>query len=156
MAPTPGAVIRDTELKAGPLLDAQTLARLPAGSAVTILDRRGGWLQVASGTTRGWVRLLHVSSQPPGARGPTPQELEAAARVATGRAGTGNIAVTTGVRGLTEEQLRQAQANPEELERLERQRVEPAQAIAYAEAHRLERRQVPYPPGPQERRDARR
>lgn len=156
MAPTPGTATLNTELKARPSIDAQTLTMLPAESAVTIIDRQGGWLQVVSGDTRGWVRLLHVSSQPPGSRGPTRQELEAAARVATGRAGTGNVVVTTGIRGLTEEQLRLAQANPEELERLDGYGVETAQAKAYAAAHQLERRQIPYPPDPGERRDARR
>lgn len=156
MAPTPGTVTRDTELKAKPVIDAATLAALPARSAVTILERRGGWLRVASGRTEGWVRLLHVSSQPPGGRASTAQELETAARVATGRAGTGNIVVTTGIRGLSEEQLRQAQADPEQVERLERLAVDAAQAGAYAAAHRLERRQVPYLANPGERRDAKR
>lgn len=154
MAPVPGTVTRDTELKAEPFLDAATLAALPARSPVTILERRGGWLRVASGRTQGWVRLLHVSSQPPSSGGPTARELEAAARVATGRAGTGNIVVTTGIRGLSEEQLRQAQPSPEQVESLERLAVDAAQASAYAAAHRLERRAIPYLPNPDERRDA--
>ncbi len=153
-SPTPGTTTRDTELKARPVVDAPTLARLPAKSAVTIVERRGGWLGVVSGGKRGWVRLLHVSSRPVGASGPTVRELETAARVATGRAGSGNVAVTTGIRGLTPEQLRSAQADPSALDALERTAVEPAQASAYAAAHRLARRPLPYPPAPREARDA--
>lgn len=156
MAPTPGTVTRDTELKAKPFIDAPTVAALTARSTVTILERRGGWLRVTSGKTEGWVRLLHVSSQPAGGRASTAQELETAARVATGRAGTGNIAVTTGIRGLTEEQLRQAQASPEQVEQLERHAVDAAQASAYAAAHGLERRKISYLSNPSERRDAQR
>jgi hypothetical protein len=148
MPPTPGIVTRDTELKAEPFLDARTLATLRAKSAVTIVDRRGGWLNVVSGNARGWLRMLHVSSRPAAGGTPSARELEAAARVATGRAGTGNIAVTTGIRGLTPEQLRHAQPNPAELEQLQKQGVEPPQAAAYAAANGLERRQVAYPPEP--------
>lgn len=154
MAPVPGTVTRDTELKAEPFLDAATVATLPARSAVTIVGRRGGWLRVESGKARGWVRLLHVSSQVPSGGSTTARELETAARVATGRAGTGNIVVTTGIRGLSEEQLREAQPNPEQVDSLERLAIDAPQASAYAAAHRLERRQIPYLPNPDERRDA--
>jgi hypothetical protein len=154
LSPTPGTTTRATELKAKPFVDAPTLARLPARSAVTIVERRGGWVGVVSGASRGWVRLLHVSSRPASPAGSTSRELEAAARVATGRAGSGNIAVTTGIRGLTPEQLRSAQSDTAALERLERAAVEPAQATAYAATHRLQRRALAYPPAPREARDA--
>jgi hypothetical protein len=142
MAPTPGTVRRPTELKARPLLDAQTLAMLPAEAAVTIVDRHEGWLHVVAGEQHGWVRLLHVSSEPPGTHGSTQQELERVAQVATGRAGTGNIVVTTGVRGLTEDELRRAQPDYDELERLEALGVDERAAAAYARTHGLERRRV--------------
>ncbi|MFU8814459.1 MAG: SH3 domain-containing protein, partial [Pseudomonadales bacterium] len=148
-APTPGTVMRDAELKAKPSLDAQTLGELPERTPVTIVDRHGGWFEVVRGDTRGWVRLLHVSSQPPGTHGPIPPELERAARVATGREGGGNIVVTTGTRGLTEEQLRQAEANTDELRRLEAQGVDARQAERHAARHGLQRRDIAYPPDPQ-------
>ena len=145
----PATVMRDTELKAKPSLDARTLAELPVRTPVTIVDRHGGWFAVFHGDTRGWVRLLHVSSQPPGTHGPIPPELEQAARVATGREGGGNIIVTTGTRGLSEEQLRQAEANTDELRRLEEQGVEDHEAERHAARHGLQRRDVAYPPDPQ-------
>lgn len=153
-AATPGTVTRDTELKAEPFVDARTLAALRAKSPVSIVERRGGWLRVTAAGKPGWVRLLHVSSQPAAAGGQATRELESAARVATGRAGTGNIAVTTGIRGLNTEELRGAQPDPAELQRLESYGADAAQANAYAAANRLERRQVPYPPAPSERRNA--
>lgn len=148
MAPTPATVIRDTELKEKPFVDAKTLKRLPARSPVTIVDRNGGWLKVTVGGEQGWVRLLHVSSQPSAGSADAARELEAAAKIATGRAGSGNIVSTTGIRGLSEEQLRAAKPNPEELQRLERYGATPEQAAAYAGAHKLERRQIPYLPEP--------
>ncbi len=148
MAPAPATVLRDTELKDKPFLDAKTLRRLPAQTRVIIVDRSGGWLRVTRDGETGWVRLLHVSSQPVGARGSTAQELEAVAKMATGRAGSGNIVATTGIRGLSEEQLRQAQPNPAELQRLESYGVDEEQAAAYARRHRLARREVAEPAPP--------
>jgi hypothetical protein len=106
---------------------------------------------VTSGDARGWVRLLHVSTQPSARTSSAREELEAAASVATGRAGSGNIAVTTGIRGLDEEQLREAQPNTEELERLESFGAQPADAQNHAKRRGLERRQVSYPSPPQSR-----
>jgi hypothetical protein len=154
-APTPGTVMRDTELKALPSLDAQTLTALPEGTRLTIVDRHQGWFEVVADElrvgddARGWLRLLHVSSQPPGSHGPIPPELERAARIATGREGGGNIAVTTGTRGLTEEELRQAEPNVAELRRLEARSVDASHAEAHAARHGLQRRAIDYPADPQ-------
>ena len=146
MAPTPASVLRETELKDKPFLDAKTLKRLPAKAAVVIVERSGGWLKVTSDGQQGWVRLLHVSSQPAGSS--TARELESVAKIATGRGGSGNIVSTTGIRGLNEEQLRKAQADPEALRRLESYAVDRDRASEYARTHDLERRQLAYLPEP--------
>lgn len=148
MAPTPAVTTRDTELKEKPFLDAKTLKKLPKNTAVAIIDREGGWFNVTSGGTQGWVRLLHISSQPPGTSGAASDELKSAVNIATGRAGSGNIVATTGIRGLSEEQLREAKPNAEEERRLEGYAVSSAQAAAYARANKLERRQISYLPAP--------
>jgi hypothetical protein len=148
MAPTPATVTRETELKEKPFVDAKTLKRLPARTAVAIVDRSGGWVRVTSAGQQGWVRLLHVSSQPTGSAGASAKELESAAKIATGRAGSGNIVSTTGIRGLDEEQLREAKPNPAELQGLEGYTATKEQAAAYARTHKLERRQVGYLPEP--------
>lgn len=148
MAPTPAVVVRDTDLKDKPFVDAKTLKRLPARTAVAIVDRNGGWLKVTSGGQQGWVRLLHVSSQPPGGDSASTRELESAVKMATGRAGSGNIVSTTGIRGLSEEQLSKAQPNPAEEQRLESYGVTKEQAAAYARGQKLERRQIAYLPAP--------
>ena len=151
MAPMPGTLTRQTELRSQPALTAQTLQTLAANTAVTVTSRQGGWLQVTSGGARGWVRLLHVSTQPGAQSSSARAELEAAARVATGRAGSGNIAVTTGIRGLDQNDLRNAKPNPEELQRLEALGVEPAEAQAYAAQRGLQRRSIPFPAAPASR-----
>lgn len=148
MAPTPGTVVRATELKDKPAVDAKTLKQLAARSAVTVVNRQGGWLRVTAQGQQGWVRLLHVSTQPAGARGGTAQDIDAAKRIATGRAGSGNIVATSGIRGLNEEQLRTAAANPAELKKLDGYAVTDAQASAYARKHNLAPRRVESPKAP--------
>jgi len=149
MAPTPGTVVRATELKDKPAAEAKTLKQLAAKSAVTIVDRQGGWLRVTVQGQQGWVRLLHVSTQPAGAGGGKANDLEAAKRIATGRAGGGNIVATSGIRGLNEEQLRTAAANPAELKRLDGYAATEAQASDYARKHGLAPRRVAFPKAPQ-------
>ncbi len=147
MAPTPGTVLRATELKDKPFVDAKTIKKLAPQTSVAVLDRQGGWLQVNAGGQVGWVRLLHVSTQPPG-RGGSAREIESAAKIATGRAGSGNIVATSGIRGLNEEQLKNAKPAPEELTKLESYGVSPEQAKDYARKHKLEARKIDYPPEP--------
>ena len=149
MAPTPASVLRPTDLKDKPFIDAKTLKQLPPKASVIIVERNGGWLRVISDGQRGWVRLLHVSSQPPGEGNVSARELAAVSGMATGRTGTGNIVTTTGIRGLSEEQLRNAEPDPAEVERLERYGVGKDQAAEYARKHGLERRQVAHLPDPQ-------
>ncbi len=141
MAPTSGTVLRETELKDKPFVDAGTVRKLPPNTALVIVDRQSGWLRVSVAGQQGWVRLLHVSSGPPGS-GASQQELESFAKLATGRAGTGNVVATTGIRGLDEEQLKTAQPDPEELEKLESYGVTRQQAAEYARRHKLEARKV--------------
>lgn len=148
MAPTPGTVVRATDLKDKPVAEAKVLRKLAAKSAVTVVDRQGGWLRVTAAGQQGWVRLLDVSTQPASARGGTAQDIDAAKRIATGRAGSGNIVATSGIRGLNEEQLRTAAANPEELKKLDGYAATEAQASDYARQHRLAQRRVEYPRAP--------
>ena len=149
MAPTPGTVVRATELKDKPAVEAKTLKKLAPQTTLSVLDRQGGWLRVNAQGQQGWVRLLHVSTQPQGARGGSTQDIDAAKRIATGRAGSGNIVATSGIRGLNEEQLRTAAANPEELKKLDGYAATDAQASDYARKQGLAPRRVDYPAAPQ-------
>ena len=111
-----GYCVRATEVKADPFSDAATVATLAEKAPVRILARQGGWMRVESGAASGWVRMLSVRTG--GAEGLQSgdsgvKELFNVAR--TGRSGT---AVATGVRGLDREQIRNAQPNPAELQKM--------------------------------------
>jgi hypothetical protein len=146
-ASTSATMRQSADLKDKPFLDAKTLKKLPAGSSVVILERQGGWLKVTGGGQQGWVRLLQVNSQP-ATRGSSGRELESAAKVATGRAGSGNVVATTGIRGLNEEELRTAKPNPAELKKLEGYQISKERAAEYARKNGLAHRDVPSLPEP--------
>lgn len=148
LAPTPATIVRATELKDKPATTARTLKKLAARTAVTVIQRQGGWLQVSAQGQQGWVRLLHVSAQPSNAGGGTAKDVEAAKRLATGRAGGGNIVATSGIRGLNEEQLRSAAPDPAALAKLDGYAATDAQAADYARTHGLTPRRVKAPAKP--------
>lgn len=137
---SPGSVTRTTDLKARPYLDAATVARLPANSAVEIQTRQGAWAQVRSADGRtGWVKILNLrSSATAGSAGGGVNQLLSVART-----GSSGRTVTTGVKGLSAEQIRNARPDPQEVERMKSYGVSSAQAQEFARNSRLSARQVP-------------
>jgi Bacterial SH3 domain len=109
--------LKADEIRAEPFADARVVGALKKGDAVTLLRRQGGWAEVKAGSASGWVRVLSVRK---GGAAPTPgADVSAVAGLATGRAGTGQIVSTTGVRGLGEEDLKSARFDAAQLQRAE-------------------------------------
>ncbi|HZP91597.1 MAG TPA: hypothetical protein VFB20_01775 [Burkholderiales bacterium] len=144
-----GYTIRPTELKAKPFTDAQTVATLPEGAQVEIIVRKSAWMQVRAGnrsdTVRpeGWVRMLSLRLGDPNRR-PTGGGILAAIGVGARQPPQTGATVTTGVRGFSEEDLKQAKPNPAELKKMESFSASAAQAAQLAEAGKLAPRDVPY------------
>lgn len=120
----------ETDLRATPALDGKVLARLPVGTRGTQVSSRIGWIQVRVQNQQGWVRSEALASATAAA---PPQSALAAAF--TGASNTPTP--TTGTRGLTPEQLANAQPAPAEVELLDRYAATPAQAEQHARAGRL-------------------
>ena len=142
-AGSPGATLKETPLKDKPFADAATLANLPAKAAVDVLGRQGGWLRVTASGKQGWVRMLNVRTGPPG-QASAGREVQGVAAVASGRAGKGNIVATSGIRGLSEEELKAAKPNPAEFRKLDGYAVSEEKAREYAGRSGLVARSVPY------------
>jgi hypothetical protein len=139
----PATVVRPTELKKDPATDAATVAQLTENAAVDALERQGGWVRVKSGTHEGWVKMLALRY---GASGPAKAGdtgLQQAFNVA--RTGSSGTQVTTGVRGLDEQQLANARPNPAELARLNGFAVDRDGASAFATQGKLMPAAVDYP-----------
>ena len=130
-------VTTPTELRATPALDGKILVKLAKGNKVEQTEAQSGWVKVKFGRMEGWVRLTHV------------QALEAAApaRAAPASSGTSLASIfsapstsataTTGTRGLTKEQIANAQPNPAEMAQLEKYAINMGQAESFARSGKV-------------------
>jgi uncharacterized protein YgiM (DUF1202 family) len=109
-----GFTVRDTEVKKEPFSDAQTVGTLAEKTQVKVLARQGGWMQVEAGAQSGWVRMLSIRMDS-GSSG-FMSGLKSLFTVA--RTGSSGQTVTTGVRGLDKEDIKNAKPNPEEVKKL--------------------------------------
>lgn len=139
-----GTVLRPTELRAKPFADAAKIADLPASAAVEIVSRQGAWMQVKAAGQQGWVKLLAVrTGGGSSGSGNASGVLSAVSLFKTGSSGT---TVATGVKGLDEESLRNAQPNPAQLAKLGSYAVSAGEAGRFARAGKLNAVSVDYLP----------
>ena len=136
-----GVVIRADELKAMPFIDAATAAKLPASQPVNILNRKGGWMQVEANGQTGWVRMLNVRLAAGAGPAPGQANVRAASLLRTNSSGK---TVTTGIKGLGEEDLQNASPDPVQVARLAEMAVPASEASANAQASGLVEQQVPF------------
>lgn len=136
----PGTLLRDESLRKQPSATAAVSARVNRGTAVNIVSRKGGWLQVRTARAQGWVRLLSVRAGRGGSGG---AGLGDVVGVATRRANPSRVVSVAGVRGLSEAELQQADFNADELARLEDFTVSASQARSHASKAGLVATNVP-------------
>ena len=146
-----GATARETgttrtavDLKATPYSDAQGAGQLAANTTVDILERRGGWLRIAAAGNTGWAKLHQVRV------GEGPEATKSGEGLAilknvgeTGRSGSQGIVATTGIRGMSAEELKNAKPDPAAVTAIERYRATASQAREYAKSAGLKEANVP-------------
>lgn len=142
----PGTLLRNESLRSQPSASAPVAAQVGRGTSVDIVARRGGWLQVKTGRTQGWVRLLSVRAGQGGSGGAS---LSDAVGVATRRADPSRVVSVAGVRGLSEDELRQARFDADELARLDNYAATLSQGRSHANKSGLTSVNVPSLPRPQ-------
>lgn len=144
-----GTLRVDVDLRAAPYSDAKSAGNVAANAPVDVLERRGAWLRVTTADKNGWVRLYQVRlGEGPEQKGSS--GLGALWNVGqTGRSGTQGIVATTGIRGMSAAQLKDAKPNPKEVEKLERYRANDAQARDEARAVGLKQKDVAFLPQPE-------
>jgi hypothetical protein len=140
----PATMSKADRLLEKPFSDGKVLSSLSGGQVVDVVKRDGAWYQVKAAGKLGWVRMLSVRRT----AGAAVVSSGSLAQVATGRAGTGQIVATTGVRGLAEETLREAPFSEAAIAAAERYRVSKADAERSAREAGLGSRQVPALPVP--------
>ena len=135
-----GIALKADKLVAEPFADAKQVGTLAKGDTVTILKKSGGWYQVKAQGAQGWVRMLSVRR---GEAGKSSAAKDVAA-LSTGRTGTGQIVSTTGVRGLSEEELKAAKYDEKALAKAESFAVSKADAAQFAQKGKLTARAFNY------------
>lgn len=146
LAQDQGVALKQDDIKAEPFNDAATVGTVKKGDAVSILKKQSGWLQIKAAQGTGWVRVLSVRKGT--GEGNATAEIAGVASVATGRAGTGQVVSTTGVRGLGEEDLKGAKFSEEELKKADAAAVTAEMAKQFAAKGELVARAVPWLPAP--------
>lgn len=145
-AATPGTVLRNEKLYSQPSASASAAASVNKGAAVTVLAKQGGWLKVTAGRTTGWIRLLSVRV---GGGGLASVGVGDVLGAATTRSDPSKVVAVAGLRGLSDEDLKGAKFNAEELARLDSVAATPAQAKTFAAQAGLASAQVKLLPKPQ-------
>lgn len=144
LAADKATLARNSELRSKALSDAAVITVLKANSTVTINSRSGAWAQVSTSDRKsGYVRLLNlrtVSTQK-GNSG-------VGALVSTFRTGSSGQSVATGVKGMSSEQLGNAQPSPEQVQKLALVRESESNVRNGAAAAGLNAQQVAYLPAP--------
>jgi len=135
------ATVKPVELRNAPFIDAEAVARLPRQTRVTIIKRQGAWTKIhMTDGRRGWLRMLDLDFGENAKKGDS--GLGALLNVA--RTGSSGMTVATGVRGLSEEDLKSARPNPAALKQLDRYTVSAAQARRFARHARLHTQNIHY------------
>ena len=138
-----GTALKADEIKSEPFRDAKTVASLASGDKVEILGKDGGWLKVKSAKGSGWVHMLSIRK---GDARKGSGDASGLLGLASGRAGTGKVVSTTGIRGLNEEELKTAKFNAQELKLAESYATSRADAQKFAAQGKLAARKFDYLP----------
>lgn len=128
-----GSALKNDSIRVEPFADAKVTGNFNRGDKIEILKKQGAWLQVRTKKNTGWVRLLSIKRGSSSAANQTAGILAAA----SGRAGTGQVVSTTGIRGLGEEELKAAKFNETEIKTLEGYTLSAEQGRQFAAAGRL-------------------
>lgn len=115
LAAETGSALKNDNMRYEPYADAKVTGSFTRGESLQILKKQGAWLQVKTKKNTGWVRLLSVKRGSTSTANQTSGVLAAA----SGRAGTGQVVSTTGIRGLSEQELKAAKFNESEVKTLE-------------------------------------
>jgi hypothetical protein len=142
----PGTVLRNEKLYSQPAATSKVTASVAKGAKVEILAKQGGWLRVKAGNSTGWIRLLSVRAGAGGLGGTGARDVVGAA---TTKSDPSRVVAVAGLRGLNDEDLKQAKFNAEELARMEAVSVTAAQARSFASQSGLAAVSVQELPRPQ-------
>lgn len=134
--------VRNTEIKAKPFADAAIVGTLEQGGKVEVLARKASWMRIKADDSSGWVKMLSLRLSEGETNKSGDSGLGALFNVAS--KGSSGGTVTTGVRGLSEENLKNAQANPKALEAMQGYVANKTEAQQFAKSGGLHEQSMDY------------
>lgn len=135
---------RSTELKADSRSEAATVAQLPSGTPVQVSGRNSGWARVMTNDKKsGWIRAFHLRFQNSIAESDGGGSLFGGIFSRERRQVSRNTA-TVGIRGLSEEDMKNAKPNPTEYAKYKSYAASKADAEAFARRSKLNAVKVGY------------
>jgi hypothetical protein len=137
---------RATDLKDRGAPEAATLKSLPENAEVKVLQRNGGWTRVDAGGQQGWVRVFHLrfpATAEAASSGGGLSSLSSALGFGKQRSQTTTIA-TTGIRGLSPEDLKNASPDTAALAKAHSYRADKPAAERFAREGKLADVKVDY------------
>jgi hypothetical protein len=142
---------RSTDLRERGDAGARSLATLPESTPVKVLARGGAWTRVEASGQSGYVGAFHLrfpATAEAASSSSGSDVLSSIGSAFTGKRSNQKTALaTTGVRGLSKEELQNSNPDPEQLRRLQSYRADRAAAERFARDGKLAAVQVDAPPG---------
>jgi hypothetical protein len=136
---------RATDLKADNNADSATLAQLVSNTPVQVSGRSSGWARVTTGDKKvGWIRAFHLRYQNSIAESEGGGSIFGGIFSSQRRTQRPTATATVGIRGLSEEDMKNAKPNPAEYAKYKGYAVSKAEAEAFARRSRLIAQQVSY------------
>ncbi len=137
-----GTMIKNTGLKEKPQSQSKDVGQISKNAAISILTREGGWYQVKAITNlSGWVKMLSVRFDRKPYR---PGKLGIGSVLSVMTTGHSDVTATTGVRGLSEEDLRNARPDFSALAKLVAFQANTTVATNFARKGRLKTNKIAY------------
>ncbi len=143
-AAEPVTVERDSVLRVEPRTDAGVAGNLAKGATGDAVARQGAWVQVKSGTVTGWLYSFNVRFGAVTAGSGSGAGTGSALGRVFGPRQQVNVTATIGIRGLEEEDLKQAHFDEGQMRQLDGYAASREQAAAQAGQSGLSATRVEY------------
>ncbi|WP_144391414.1 SH3 domain-containing protein [Pleionea sediminis] len=136
-----GQVTKDTQLFEKPTAKSKKLKRLKADQKVSVKRRKGGWYEVSINELEGWMRMFYLRFSP---QNPGESRLGVGALLGSTNKPHSDITLTTGVRGITEKQLKNSKPAFSVLSELSLNASNAKEAEKFAQREKLKVKKVKY------------
>lgn len=138
----PATVVRSSQLRSKPFVDAPLLSTIAEGESVDLISNEGGWskIKVADGKI-GFIRLLNVRPTKAG-NSNTLADINKLGNVV--RTGSTGAVATTGVKGITKDDIAKSEPNPAEVKLMESYATSTSDARKAAKSVKLAEQVIPF------------